>query len=135
MANTTNDDREGIGETRRSSEQPVPNTRAPESGSPPAAGKVSPAEKSEPSGVPIEEQLHNADPNAPQHLVVAPGETEHDVERDGGVSATSRRDGPDIGSPEERRNAQIPNIPPPDDAGEGYSSNQNDPNESSPIRE
>jgi hypothetical protein len=70
--------------------KPTPSTRAPEAGSPPAAGRISPAEKAEaPMGVPVEEQRHNADPNAPQTQVVPPGTTQHPENETGGVPASS----------------------------------------------
>jgi hypothetical protein len=111
------DSNEGIGETRRSSEQPVPNTRAPEAGSPPIAGKVSPAEKSEPAGVPIEEQRHNADPNAPQTRVVPPGSTQTPETETGGVPLSSLQDAPDLGTDAARERVQVKNIPPPSGGG------------------
>jgi hypothetical protein len=105
------------GEERMQIDPTVPNTRAPESGSPPAAGKISPAEKFEPSGVPVQAQQHNADPNAPQSQVVEPGETQTPESLTGGVPASSLERKPDIGSERSRAGAQVPNIPPPD-AGE-----------------
>lgn len=121
-----NDSNEGIGETRRSSEQPVPGTRAPEAGSTPVAGKVSPAEKSEPAGVPIQEQRHNSDPNAPQNEVVPPGETQTPESLTGGVPLSSIQDLPDLGTDEARERAQIRNTPPSPTAGEGSARQDNE---------
>ena len=121
-------------DSRRTSEQPLPNTQAPRAGEPPAAGRVSPAEKSEPSGVPVEEQLHNADPNAPQTSVTPPGSTEHSPQEHGGLPASALRQGPEDGTDEARVAAQVPNIPPPPDAGEGSIEQNNEPNESRPLR-
>ena len=106
-------------DSRRSADQPIPNTQAPRAGEPPAAGRISPAEKSEPSGETPQEQLHNADPNAPQTQVMPPGETQFPQEVTGGVPASSLRQGPEDGTDEARRAAQVPRIPPPADAGEG----------------
>ncbi len=108
-------------------ERPDPNTRAPEAGSPPAAGRISPAEKAEPSGVPVQEQRHNADPNAPQRHVVPPGETDRS-DAVGGIPVSSTLPLPDLGTEEARREAQVPKIPPPEDAGAGTSIQENDPN-------
>jgi hypothetical protein len=116
----------------RSSDQPLPRTQAPRSGEPQAAGRVSPAEKSEPSGVPVEEQHHNADPNAPQTQVSPPGESQVTPEETGGVPASSLRQGPDDGTDEARRAAQVKVVPPPPDAGEGSVRQTNEPNESRP---
>jgi hypothetical protein len=101
--------------TTRSADESVPNTRAPRSGEPPAAGRISPAEKSEPTGVPIEEQEHNADPNAPQTQVSAPGATQHPP-GESPVPASSLRQGPDDGTDEARRRAQVTNARPPEDS-------------------
>lgn len=119
---------EGLGETRRSADQPVPNTRAPEAGSPPVAGKVSPAEKSEPAGVPIEEQRHNADPNAPQTQVSPPGSTQTPETETGGVPLSSLDSAPDLGTDEARERAQIRHSPSTPTAGEGTSRQTNNPN-------
>lgn len=123
-------DKEGVNETRPSAEQPVPNTRAPEAGSTPAAGHVSPAEKSEPSGAIGQEQRHNADPNAPQTEVVPPGETQSPTSETGGVPLSSQRTSRPLGTDEARNAAQVPNTAVPPDAGEGFSEQKNDPNES-----
>jgi hypothetical protein len=111
---STSDPNEGVGESRRSSEQPIPNTRAPEAGSPPVAGRISPAEKSEPAGVPIEEQRHNADPNAPQNEVVPPGSTQTPESVTGGIPLSSIQDAPDLGTDAARERAQVRNSPPPE---------------------
>lgn len=126
---TEEKDAEGLGETRRSADQPIPNTQAPEAGSAPAAGRVSPAEKSEPAGVPVQEHRHNPDPNAPQTQVVPPGTTEVPESQTGGVPLSSLDQGPDLGTDEARERAQIhyPSAPP--DAGAGISIQDNDPNE------
>jgi hypothetical protein len=100
---------------KRTADQPLPNTQAPRAGAQSAAGALSPAEKSEPSGVPAEEQFHNADPNAPQTQVSPPGATQFPPEETGGVPATSLRQGPEDGTDEAREAAQIRNIPPPGD--------------------
>lgn len=120
----------GLGETRRTADQPVPATQARRAGEEPVAGKVSPAEKSEPSGVPAEEQLHNADPNAPGTMVVAPGETEQPESTTGGIPATSLSTAPPLGSDAARRRAQVSMTTPPEDAGRGSSHQDNEPNES-----
>jgi hypothetical protein len=113
---------------RHAQEDPtVPDTRAPKAGTPPVAGTVSPAEKAEPSGVPVQEQQHNADPNAPQREVVPPGRTETPESATGGIPATSLAQEPEVGSDEARRREQIPNTPPPPDAGEGTSRQGNEP--------
>jgi hypothetical protein len=124
------EDDNGLGETRRTADQPVPATQARRAGEEPVAGKVSPAEKSEPSGVPAEEQRHNADPNAPGTTVVPPGETERPESETGGVPATSIDSAPPLGSDEARLRAQISQTPAPEDAGEGSSRQENEPNES-----
>lgn len=128
-SNSQPDDNEGIGETRRTADQPVPNTRAPEAGSPPAAGRISPAEKSEPAGVPVQEHRHNADPNAPQSEVVEPGSTQTPESETGGIPLNSLQDAPDLGTDEARKRAQTPSVSPPADAGSGSSVQANDPNE------
>ena len=127
-------DDNGLGETRRTSEQPVPATQARRAGEEPVAGKVSPAEKSEPSGVPVEEQRHNADPNAPGTMVVPPGETERPESETGGVPVTSIAEAPPLGSEQARLRAQVSQIPPPEDAGAGSSRQENEPNESESDR-
>lgn len=124
----------GIGETRRTADQPIPATQARRAGEQPVAGKVSPAEKSEPSGVPLEEQRHNADPNAPGTQVVPPGETEQPGSETGGVPATSLSTAPALGSDAARLRAQVSQIPPPEDAAQGSSHQDNEPNESIPIK-
>ena len=106
-----------------------PGTRAPRPGTPSAAGRLSPAEKDEPAGVPLQEQHHNAEPNAPQHEVVPPGEAET-PETDDVVPATSQRTRPDLGTDRARRIAQVPNFAVPDDAAAGYSRQDNEPNRS-----
>jgi hypothetical protein len=121
--------REGIGETGRPADGPVPNTRAPEAGSPPAAGRVSPAEKSEPAGVPSEEQRHNPDPNAPQNDVRPPGASGIPESETGGVPLSSLRQEPELGTDEARARAQIRYSPPPEDAADGVSIQDNDPDE------
>jgi len=127
--NTDMEGAEGLGETKRSADQPVPDTRAPEAGSPPDAGRVSPAEKSEPAGVPIEEQRHNPDPNAPQTRVTPPGSDQLPESATGGVPLSSLRQGPDLGTDAARERAQIRYPSVPDDAGQGTSEQRNDPNE------
>ncbi len=120
---------EGMGEVSRSADGPVPATRAPEAGSPPAAGRISPAEKSEPAGVPRQEQRHNPDPNAPQSGVVPPGTTELPEDATGGVPLSSLRQEPELGTDEARQRAQIPLSPVPDSAAGGISVQDNDPEE------
>ena len=134
MAETTEEtgSREGIGETRRSADQPVPETRAPEAGSPPAAGRVSPAEKSEPAGVPEQEHRHNPDPNAPQREVIAPGTPRLPESATGGIPLSSLPQEPELGTDEARRRAQIPLPPVPGEAADGVSIQDNDPGEFSP---
>ena len=117
---------------RRTADQPIPNTQAPRAGERPDAGHVIPAEKSEPSGVPVNEQKHNADPNAPQTRVVPPGQTQNPPGSNQGVPASSMRQDPEDGTEDARRAAQIPNIPAPPDAGEGNIRQTNEPNESRP---
>ena len=124
----------GIGETRRTADQPIPDTQARRAGEEPVAGKVSPAGKSEPSGVPAEEQRHNADPNAPGTMVVPPGETEQPESTTGGIPATSLSTAPPLGSDEARRRAQVAMTMPPEDAGSGSSHQDNEPNESESLR-
>lgn len=126
------DDNEAHG---RTADQPLPNTQAPRAGERPDAGLVLPAEKSEPSGVPVNEQRHNADPNAPQSQVVPPGQTQQPPGDGDGVPASSRRQGPDDGAPGTREAAQVPNHPPPAGAGEGDVRQTNDPNESHPRQD
>lgn len=132
MSEQPSDDNQAHG---RTSSQPLPNTQAPRAGEPQAAGKVSPAEKSEPAGVPAEEQLHNSDPNAPQTRVTPPGGTQHPSDDTDGVPASSLRQEPEDGTDEARRRAQIPNVPPPPDAAEGSPRQANEPNEGRPLRE
>ncbi|MEO5931722.1 MAG: hypothetical protein ABIR47_17440 [Candidatus Kapaibacterium sp.] len=127
MADILNND-ETMGGNQWHGDKPDPGTRAPAAGTPPAAGQISPAEKAEPAGVPVEEQRHNADPNAPQTTVVPPGETELPESLTGGVAASSLQDAPDLGTDEARIRAQVPYGTPPPDAGEGSSSQENDPN-------
>ena len=122
------DANEGLGETRRSADQPVPNTQAPEAGSTPAAGKVSPAEKSEPAGVPLQEHRHNADPNAPQTEVSPPGSTQTPESETGGVPLSSLDSAPDLGTDEARERAQVRTPQGSPSAGEGTSRQTNDPN-------
>jgi|GEM_PF-778673 len=104
--------------------QDLPDTQAPRAGSSPAAGKISPAEKAEPSGVPVEEQRHNADPNAPQSRVTPPGETEMPESQTGGIPATSLRQKPELGSEQAREEAQQRAIPPPSGAGDAHRNNE-----------
>ena len=121
------------GNTDHAQEDPtVTDTRAPKPGTPPAAGTVSPAEKAEPSGVPVQEQRHNADPNAPQTEAVPPGTTQTPETATGGIPATSLAQEPEVGTDEARRREQIPNPPPPPDAGEGTSRQGNDPLQNDP---
>jgi hypothetical protein len=120
------------GERKAQVDPTVPDTRAPEPGTAPAAGRISPAEKAEPSGVPVQEHQHNADPNAPQTEVVPPGETQTSEKETGGIAASSLDQSPEVGSDKARRDEQVPNSPPPPDAGEGTSSQSNDPLESHP---
>lgn len=119
-------------EAPKTSDQPTPSTQAPRAGERPDAGLISPAEKLEPSGVPVNEQNHNADPNAPQTLVTPPGETENPPGSHRGVPASSLRQGPDDGTDEARLGAQIRNVPPPPDAGQGAVRQRNEPNASHP---
>lgn len=127
MSESKSDD--GVNETRRTADQPVPDTRAPEAGSKPAAGVVSPAEKSEPEGVPVQEHRHHPDPNAPLQEVTKPGETSLPEDESGGIPLSSRQDLPDLGTDEARLRAQVRYSEPPEDAGEGTSEQGNDPNE------
>ena len=118
----------------RTADQPIPNTQAPRAGERPDAGLVTPAEKSEPSGVPVQEQRHNADPNAPQTQVSPPGQTQFPPGSNGGVPASSLRQDPEDGTEGVRESAQTPNAAVPDDAGDGEVRQDNDPNESRPLR-
>ena len=128
---TNNDDNSAEG---RTADQPIPNTQAPRAGERPDAGRVIPAEKSEPSGVPVNEQRHNADPNAPQTQVSPVGETQFPPGSNGGVPASSLRQGPEDGTEDAREDAQVPNHRVPDRAGEGDVRQDNDPTESKPLR-
>jgi hypothetical protein len=130
MSTPTDDENEGH---ERTSDQPIPRTQAPRAGEEPAAGNVSPAEKSEPSGVPAQAQRHNADANAPQTQVSRPGETQFTPDETGGVPASSLRQGPDDGTDEARRAAQVPAIPPPPEAAEGAPRQTNEPTEGEPL--
>lgn len=127
--------REAVEETSRSADMPVPATRAPEAGSPPAAGRISPAEKSEPAGATPQEQRHNPDPNAPQSQVVPPGTKELPEDATGGVPLSSLRWEPELGTEEARKRAQIPLSPVPDDAAGGVSIQDNAPEELPRIKD
>lgn len=115
----------------RSAEMEIPGTRARAAGAPPAAGKISPAEKSEPDGVPRQAQRHAPDPNAPLRRVTEPGKEPLPESGTGGIPLTSLVEGPDLGTEEARRRAQIVSTPPPADAGLGSSELKNDPNRAS----
>ncbi|HVK37630.1 MAG TPA: hypothetical protein VNA88_03800 [Candidatus Kapabacteria bacterium] len=82
---------------------------------------------------PAQAQRHNADANAPQTQVSRPGETQFTPDETGGVPASSLRQGPDDGTDEARRAAQVPAIPPPPEAAEGAPRQTNEPTEGEPL--